>query len=531
MKRIIFILSILFAVAACTNDDFKDAYPNPSKVSTTSVEKQFAGFLQANSKTGTDGNDGYVVPSYWNYFVVLRPTIHHYTQATGWVNANAQYVPGAGLIQDRWNSYYNFLAQFRELENVYNKQSTADKTDRRIFMIAATIYLYDHTQKVIDLHGDIPFSKAGMLSANGGNYSASLPAYDNASTLYTKMLDDLKGFADELNSITVPAGILTGFNTEDFINKGNLNNWKVYCNSLRLRMLTRVSGASSFQSRASTEIASILNNPSAYPTVTDNAGNIQISVYDLSSPINAKGFKTGLEDWNGNIAGKVMIDNMVASSDPRLRVMFEPGANATPGTYQGLDPLIANQQAIVDGGTLSIYNRSTLSRNQYFPGVLINAAEVYLLKAEYYLGKDDAQAKAAYNNAIAQSINQYFWFRSISNDNTAGTVTPLGAGEIATYQAKPAVSWDLALTTADKLKLIATQKWIHYSVVQPYESWSEIRRLKLPALSFQVDNTNAQTLPPSRFLYANSELVYNTQNYSAVKATDNLTTKLFWDVK
>lgn len=529
MKRIFLLLSITLAVSACVKEDFEESYTDPSKVATTSVEKQFAGFLSANSE--------YVIPSYWNYFVVLRPTVNRYTQAVGWVNATGQYVPGGGLITDRWNNYYLFLAQYRELESIYSKLSPAEQAERRIFMIAATIYLYDHTQKVIDLHGDIPFTQAGKLSTNGGDYQNSTAPYDDAQVLYTKMLDDLKAFADELNSITVSSGIHTGFKNQDFINNGDLNKWKIYCNSLRMRMLTRVSDVPGFESRANTEIGSILSNTGSYPVVTDNAENIMVDVYsnatNLKINLNSEGFRAGLEDWNGNIAGKAMIDQMVATGDPRLRVMFEPGANAN-GTYAGLDPTTpsAEQQLLVDGGTISIYNRSTLSRNQFFPGVLINAAEVYLQIAEYQLNAgNDAAAKAAYNEAIEQSIEQYYLFRAVSNDNTAGAVEPADDLEIVAYQSQPNVAWDLAPNSDAKLGLIAKQKWIHFSVVQPIESWAEMRRLDLPTFTFEVDNSNSQTLPPNRWLYANSENVYNTANYNAVRTKDNLTTKIFWDVK
>jgi hypothetical protein len=81
------------------------------------------------------------------------------------------------------------------------------------------------------------------------------------------------------------------------------------------------------------------------------------------------------------------------------------------------------------------------------------------------------------------------------------------------------------------LKPIATQKWIHFSVVQPLESWAEIRRLDAPAFSFEVDNANAQKQPPYRWIYAASEQTYNTANYETVKSKDNLATKIFWDVK
>jgi hypothetical protein len=215
-----------------------------------------------------------------------------------------------------------------------------------------------------------------------------------------------------------------------------------------------------------------------------------------------------------------------------LRAVFEPGANAG-GVYNGLDPLLngGTQTSLINGGTLAIYNRSTLSRNVYFPGVIINAAEVSFLKAEYYLkAANAAQAQAAYETGIKQSVEYYYWLRTLSTDNTAGALTPAGSAEINNYITGAGVNWANATTTADRLKLIATQKWIHFSVVQPYESWAEIRRLDAPAFNFLPDAGNAQTQPPYRWMYPTNESVYNPDNYAAVRSKDKLTTKIFWDL-
>lgn len=525
MKKILFILvaALIVGSTSCQKADFEDSYANPSKISATSIEKQYAGYLFSNSE--------YVLPSYWNYFVVLRTTLNRYNQAVGWVNSSNQYVPGAASIKDRWENYYKFLAQFRELENVYAKLPADEQKDKRIYMITATIYLYDHTQKVVDLHGDIPFSAAGKLGANGGDYENSLPKYDKAEAIYTKMLDDLKEFATELNTITVKNEIQTGFKNQDIVNSGNLMLWKEYCNSLRLRILTRASGAASFQSRYASETAAILASPANFPVIASNADNIQINVRDLNSGLNSKGFRGGLEDWDGNLAGKAMIDHMKTNSDPRLRAMFQPGVNAG-GVYNGLDPMESSstQTTLVAGGKLSIYNRSTLSRNQFFPGVLMNAAEVSFMTSEAYLRTgNNAAAKTAYNDGIKKSIQFYYGLRTVSNDNDSGPLTPTTDDEIAVYTAK--VNWDNAANTADKLSLLATQKWIHFSVVQPNESWAEIRRLDGPSLTFEVDNANVLKQPAFRWLYASTEPIYNTKNYQEVQSKDNLTTRIFWDAK
>lgn len=524
MKSKIYIAFFALVVlsVACQKSDFESSYADPSKISATTVEKQFTGFLNANK--------WYVLPDYWNYFVVLRTSLQRWNQAVGWANTDNQYVPPSSGVNDRWNTYYGFLAQYRELEKVYATLGAADKTDRRIYMIAATIYLYDHTQRVVDLHGDIPFSTAGLLSANGGDYEKSYAKYDGAEAIYAKMLDDLKALSDELNTITVSAGIQVGFKTQDFINKGDLTAWKRYCNSLRLRMLTRVSGVASLQARANSEIASILADATKYPIVSSNAQNIQINVHDLNTDIHSKNFRSGLEDWDGNVAGKKMIDHMKTNADPRLRVMFEPGANAA-GAYNGLDPMLdgSAQTALIAGGTLAWYNRSTLSRNQFFPGVIITASEVSLIISEYYQkAGNDAQAKTAYENAIKQSIEFYYNVRKISNDNTVPAPAATNDTEINDYITSAAVNW---ATNTDKLNLIATQKWIHFNVVQPVDSWAEIRRLDLPKFTFRDDPANAQKQPPVRWFYPTAESIYNPTNYSAVSGKDNLATRIFWDIK
>lgn len=527
MKRIFYFLAIVAVagVASCQKSDFSDSYTDPSKISQSTIEKQFAGYMNTNR--------AHVLPDYRNYFVVLRTTLQYFNQAVGWVNYPGQYVPGAAAITDRWNIYYNTLAQYRELEKIYNGLGADDQKNYRVFMLAAKIYLYDHTQKIVDLHGDIPWSKAGMLSTNSGDYLGSLPEYDAADKIYTTMLDDLKAAADELSTMTVNPGILIGFKNQDIVNKGDVMMWRRYCNSLRLRMLNRVSGAGAFASRATSEIASIVTDPTKYPVIASNSDNVQINVRDLNTPLNSNGFRTGLEDWNGNMASKPMIDHMLTNSDPRLRVVFEPGLKAG-GVYDGVDPMaaVSAQETLIADGKCAMYNRTTLSRNQYFPGVLMNAAQVSFILAEAHLrAGNNAAAKTAYEKGITESVNQYYTIRALSKDATSPAIAALAASEITAYLAKPAISWDAATNTADKLSLIANQKWLHFNVVQPVELWSEIRRTDLPALSFWTDNSNAQSRPPVRWVYAASEGIYNKENYAAVSGKDNLTTRIFWDVK
>tara|TARA_R110002096_G_scaffold43467_11_gene117235 strand:- start:7732 stop:9315 length:1584 start_codon:yes stop_codon:yes gene_type:complete len=523
-RLISFLLVLIVGISGCEYSEFEDNYADPSKVSETSVDKQFTGFIIANRE--------YVLPSYWNYFVVLRITLNRYTQAVGWANEENQYVPGSAAINDRWNNYYQFLAQYRELEKVYNGLSELDRQDNRIYMITAATYLYDHTQKIVDLHGAIPFSEAGMLSTNGGDYSMSYPGYDEPEAIYTKMLDDLAGFADELRTMDINPGILTGFQTQDLINRGDIDMWLKYINSLRLRILNRVSAAPNFASRAATEISEILSNPTNYPVVTTNDENITFRIYQLGTLISATSWQGGLEDWNGNVAGKEIVDHMLDNNDPRLTYVFEPGEDAE-GEYMGLDPLLngSDQTDLIGTNTLTIYNRSTLSRNQYFPGMLINASQVHLIASEFYLKEgQDSKAMMHYETAIKESIDYYEILRGMTNTTISPDPVVPSEDDVMAYLSEDEISWSMATSELEKMKLIARQRWLHYNVVQPHENWAEIRRNDVLGLEFWEDQSNQQSLPPSRWIYPGSEQTYNTENYERVQSDDVLSRELFWDV-
>lgn len=527
MKRNKFlVITLLLAISlttitSCTKDSFDDVYRDPSKVTETSIEKQFTGILYTYRE--------FVILTYRNYFVTLSPTIHRYIQTIGWENESNHLTPGMAAIVDRWDIYYKGLAQFKEFENLYLNLPEEEKEEKKIFYLAAKVFFYDQTQQQVDLFGDIPWSEAGQLSKNGGDYSISYPKYDKAQDIYTHMLDDLKEISQELNAIDIPSVVATSFATQDLINSGEVELWKKYTNSLRLRMLTRVSAAPDFASRASQELNEIVSDPVQYPIVLNNDDNIQIDIYDISSDISPNDFDDALESWNNNISGGKMIDHMNDNEDPRLPFIFEPGEGAN-GDFIGLDQSLPSgtQASLISGSannpsTIAIYNRSTYSRNENFPGILITASEVHFLLAEYYDTNNQTEAQNHFETGIKESVEMYRKIREISNNNTAPTAPAPTTAEIDSYIAK--IGWGI-----NNIERIATQKWLHFNIVQSIENWSEVRRLDYPEFAFQVRNSDNQKTAPVKFNLPHSERANNLENYNAVKDQDNVNTKLFWDV-
>ncbi|WP_312790873.1 SusD/RagB family nutrient-binding outer membrane lipoprotein [Sphingobacterium sp.] len=511
----------LTTITSCKKDSFADDYKNPGKVSESTPEKQFTGMIYEFRAL--------IIPSYGNYFITLRPTINLYIQNLGSINQANQLVPGSAAVEERWNKYYAGLAQYKEFVRLYDALSNEDKQQKKVMALAAKVLFYDQTQQMIDLVGDIPWSEAGKLMGNGGDYTISYPKYDKAVDIYTTMLDDLKSISTELNSLSIPSSFSTTFKTQDLVNNGSLDLWKKYCNSLRLRMLTRLSGTTQFSTRANTELAEIINNQTTFPLILTNNDNAQIDIFNLSSDIKSEDIKGAFEadGWTVNLASKYMIDEMNRIKDPRRQLLFETGVKAK-NAYIGLDQSLtsAEQNIIARDSVTSFVHRHTVSRNKFLPGLLCTASEVNLLLSEYYTkNSNNSAAKTTFENALRESVDLYSSISKKSDDPTVAAAAIPTAEEINTFV--KTVNWD---ATSNKIQLIATQKWLHLNMFQAVENWSEQRRLDYPKFVIPTFTSDRQKTVPVRLTLPQTEATYNTANYNEVKDQDSPDIKLFWDV-
>ncbi len=508
---LVFLLGFFFQCDSMIEDNFID----PSKTTTTSSEFLMTGVFERAKN--------YYMPYYQRHFVFTNQSVGFYSQTKGWVNGTKQYLPGSGT-EDRWNNYYETLLQFRELEDVYVAKGDENK---RIFLLAAKIFMYDQTQQVVDMWGDIPWSEAGKLKSSGGNLDEAKAKYDAAEDIYNTMIVELEKIADELSSIKITAIDQASFNKQDIINGGDVELWRKYCNSLRVRLCIGLCRNSDFKEMAKEEIGKILANPEKYPLISDLSDEVVVEAIGTLTHDNQgeRGIRGCLESWGtDNLAPYKMVEVMREGEDPRLEILFAPNID---GEYIGLDPMLnaAEQNRLINDAKVARYDTTTYSRNIYVPGILISAAEVQFMLAEAveYLGVSGS-AEEAYNKGVDLAIRQLY---AINNLSTEGEVTPLDESSIAEYITNSNMNWN---SSPNKLELIATQKWIHYNYLQPERAWTEIRRTNFPKLDFLPDNNtlNARTVP-NRLLYPASER-YNLDNYMEVQKDDFLTTKIFWDI-
>lgn len=523
-------LCLTLGFSSCSKEQFDENYYNPEASVQGDIPRLFSGLLFNQSKASANT----IMPRYWNLYVFQLPTLGTYSQLWGYTASTGRYEQKTAYSQSRWQYFYTAPhSSYTEMMKFYNNLTTEeDKAGYNLFVQTSRIFLYDQAAQMVDMWGDIPFSEAGRVLSTGGVIENA--KYDDQEALYNQFIDDLKSISDYLNSYQEVTYYKQMFNKSDIINGGDINKWKIYANSLRLRLAMRMSYAN--EAKAQQVVTEILSNPSTYPVVTTLANSIKIDARgaELRSVVGVDGIRNSFESGGFNYAPGYIINNLMKpSADPRLRVLFSKNAQ---GDYLGLDPNLdqTTQENQINNNLVSRVDSATFSRNDKFPGIIITPAEVSLLKAEanerWGIG---TAAQTEYERGIRQSIEYWFYINRL-NDNADGTAyTPEAApteAEITAMLAHPLVAY--TGTQEQKLAKIATQNWANFSVIQAQHAWAEHRRTGYPALTFATDNSSQQSpLPPARLLYPENERTYNPINYEDVRSKDTQDTKIFWDVR
>jgi hypothetical protein len=521
MKKLIIAPFLIIAagllVTGCKKSEIDNTYYDPNGSVTANIPTLFSGLL-FNER---------IMPKYWGLYTFEVPVMGTYSQTNGYNITNKVYEQPVNYTKDRWDYFYTTtVARYREIEKFYNSLTTdADKSGYQLFLETSRIFVYDQTTQMVDMWGDIPFSTAGQLNATGNIVLAS---YDKGADIYSRILTDLKRIADYLATVKPDAFYQNQLSAADYMNKGSLTKWRKYCNSLILRLAMRTSYKDEATAKAT--VQTILGNSTTYPLVNTYDESILITPSATTSNLTSvndirEGFKV-----NPYAPGKMVEEIMAPASDPRLPLLFTTNKN---GEYHGV-PNTWNATRVADSvrnNYFSQWDSTTFTENNVFPGILFTAAETQFLKAEAYERWGGGTAKTAYDEGVKQSI-LFYW--NINNNSKQKGDAFYGVKEtrptdlaITTYLANPLVAYG-----ANNLEKIATQKWIDFGVIQAHQAWAEYRRTKLPKLIFPTDGSSVLSPnPPNRLLYPGTEASLNTANYEAVKSSDNINTRVFWDVK
>ncbi len=341
--------------------------------------------------------------------------------------------------------------------------------------------------EMTDAMGDLPYSQALKGDTN------LTPAYDTQQQIYAGLFKDLATADSEI----VPGGI--GFSSGDLMYNGDMNEWRKFANSLRLRLALHLSNVDATTGKAMAQAALTAG---VFDSNGDNAQLLYLASSPNQNPVYTNVHVDVRDDYG---LSKTLVDSLLSWNDPRLPIYAQLDKPLSTDTLANGTPIPPHYEGLPNGlndgaGTpirfvsrIGAYWRETPNA----PLPLMTYSEVLFLEAEaaertWIAGN----AAVLYDSAIAASMEQY----------------GISGSAIATYLADPRVVYTPGATG---LAQIAYQKWVSL-FLQGVEAWTEVRRTGVPAI---VPGINA-VLPkmPERLPYANSEEVLNKTNVEAAVA-------------
>jgi len=354
--------------------------------------------------------------------------------------------------------------------------------------------------QLTDLYGDVPYFDA----LHRVDEVVNQPAYDSQKDIYTDLLKELKEAAAALS--TAPG--LASFGAADILLGGNVDRWKRFANSLRLRLAMRVRYADA--TLAQTHITEVLNAP----LIDDNTYNVFLTTIDGSNTANRNPIWSDPINPYPRWSSFTITDNLKMLNDPRLSIFSLPALDGVSG-YRG--------RPIALGIPEKTYSEESTARLQDFfraavySIIVMNAAEVSFLRSEAALsGLSGEDAQAMYKSGIMQSLSQY---------NVA-------QGATDTYLASAAAT--LTGSEEEKLEQIIVQKFLAI-FYQSNEAYAEFRRTGYPRIWTGSDKGSTNGEIPRRLTYPLDE--YSKNETSVKDAANRLAqgdiymSRVWWDAK
>lgn len=529
MKKLIINISYLLiasmTIVGCKKE-LEEKFNNPEQATEANVAGLFTGML----------NNDRVAAKYWNVrtFLTQMPGVYAQTAYIG--NGNSIYRQTEDYVQQYWDDFYTtggngsgVLALYRSMETKFNSLSPAEQTVQKNIMQAAKIVLIEQAAKMVDVFGDIPYSDAGSLPSSN---VIKMPKYDDQKALYTTFISDLASISAYFKTSTTTSS----FSKADILLKGDVNKWARYANSLRLRLLMRISKTD--ETTAKTAIMQMLNDQATYPLVDGGnvgayaPGNSDILLQPLTN--STSDLHDAFFEGSWYATDYALNTLMVPANDPRIPVIYDAFGRTVNGkfvsnpTYKAMPITFTTAQQEASFADYAVLDSATFLYNQKLPGIIITSSEVNFLKAEAYeKWGSSTDAKTAYDNALRQSVTFYHYLNNLNQGGGFKNVTAPASAVVEAWVNSSTATY--TGSSAAKLTLIYNQKWLHYGVLQSTEAWSEYRRTGFPVLTFpSIGKLAGFDTPPTRLLYPAKEKTLNNENYQAVASKDTRKTKIFW---
>ena len=562
MKKLFYIALCAIFFASCSDKIYEEINTDPTKADRVNPASQLT---YAELQIFGD----------MNYVDVHRLYTYAFTQhlmgCWNTTNYGGQHRSDDQEMGRPWNNLYP--AAIRNLtDGIENTKSDSTQANIHAALRIFRVYVGG---LLTDVYGDVPFSEAGLGYITG----KTNPKYDTQKDLYTFFFQELKDAAAlfDINANAI---------TSDPLFNGDINKWKTFANSLRLRYAMRLSdvdndfakaefnaalqdgvmsgasddacvkhqnisysfGQESYKDFRGNALAKYFfgNDPAKNPTYI--CSTFWNQLYNNNDPRTTRLCRFYIDDFMSLSTGEGRIDmtdaviaTQAANPGATIIAAVAPGYFSWDNwpAYPVLPGSLMAQRVAEVQASHPNYNpddnprwlRPKLANNflrSDNPGVLMTYAEVCFLRAEgAVLGWTTDNAKDMYEAGIRASMDFLVNYYDCAGITDA---------EYTAYMAQPNIAFAAGID--DQKRQINTQAWIlHFH--NPAEAWANVRRSDYPALT--PPQTTGDNAPvdgkdiPVRLCYPMNEQKQNNEAYQAavarVQGVYDWHARLWWDVK
>lgn len=427
--------------------------------------------------------------------------MYNWSQSDGfsWYYDEFNYSVNATFYQAIFNySYQNTLKQYQILEGLDAKYD--------YYKAISKIMKAYHFQLLVDLYGDIPYSEALQ---RGGN---ATPVYDDAEDVYADLILQLTTGINLIKNATTPVEV-----QNDIVFEGDMDKWIQFANTIKMRILVRVSDMSTPPVNIANEIAAIVAEGSGFITENVGVNPGYVDQTDKQNPFwaafgkNVGGTSNAMNN-DATCASDYVLAYLTGTNDPRIDKIYEKPTTGHLGVPQGL---LDYDTPVVDA-----YMPANVSN--IGPGILknFNMDAIIFTLAESKFNLAEAALKTFNVGGTAQALYE---------EGITASFETLGltAAQAATYyaQALNLVGW-VHTGAGSKLEAIITQKWIAVNGMNAEQSWFDYSRTGYP------DGLPNSLLAPGgvdrpvRLYYPAGE--YSSNGANVPTQPDAFTAKIFW---
>jgi hypothetical protein len=430
-KKIMFSTMVIFMVSACTKD-FEELNTSPTLLTEDKIQTPvlFTNVLKHSIFSSYEDTRGRL-GEYSQYYA---------SQASGNLFTVTDYA-------SPFNWYRSYIINLNEIIRL-----TKDDPLRADQYNMTRIWKSWVFHMMTDAYGDIPYFEAALSFEN----VVMQAAYNTQEEIYKDMLNELKDAAEKLGDQSNQLS----FGNADILFQGDVESWKKFANSLRLRLAIRARFADA--NLAAEHITDALNKPlivensenaflsTAEPTPTENSANVNM-VYNYY-----------LTNQTPFFVGFAITDVMIPNEDPRMPIFFTPSSDGQ-NSYRGRPIQLAQEQKEPYGQEM-VASVGPLLMADTYDIIVFNAAETYFLRAEAaFANLTGENAQELYTKGIEKSMEQYGVEQS----------------EVEEFLSKEGVVY--TGTEEELFEKIVTQKYISM-FFQGHQGWAEHRRTGYPKI-------------------------------------------------